>query len=268
MPWFKVDDDFAFHQKAVAAGNAAIGLWTRAGAWSSQTLTDGYVPVHMIASLGNISQANRLVEVGLWDKTAGGYRFHQWDDRQPSREETEAKRAAARERMRAARRAKSARSSEVVRANSERTFARTDDEHVEKFTRSSPNPVPSRPDPSRPVPFNGGYVGWEGHVRNAAGDPPRCFKHRDDPNPPACGQCAEARKRHEENEAERIAAERAAKGRRRLAIDSCEWCDDNGIRHEPGEVRDLDLPAIRCTHEPMALDEWHKLAPIEVEANA
>ena len=33
MPWFNVDDGFAFHRKAVRAGNAAIGLWTRAGSW-------------------------------------------------------------------------------------------------------------------------------------------------------------------------------------------------------------------------------------------
>lgn len=29
MPWFRVDDDFALHPKAIAAGNAALGLWVR-----------------------------------------------------------------------------------------------------------------------------------------------------------------------------------------------------------------------------------------------
>jgi len=45
MPWFKVDDTLAFHAKVVAAGNAAMGLWVRAGAHSMQQLTDGFITV-------------------------------------------------------------------------------------------------------------------------------------------------------------------------------------------------------------------------------
>ena len=104
MPWFKVDDTLATHAKVVRAGNAAMGLWVRAGSWSASQLTDGFVPSDMIAVLGGRpSDARKLVEVGLWVGADGGYRFHQWQDRQPSREETERKREEWRERQRKAR---------------------------------------------------------------------------------------------------------------------------------------------------------------------
>lgn len=101
MPWFKVDDNFAFHHKAVAAGNTALGLWARAGSWSADQLTDGFIPNHMVRTLGGRpADARRLVDVGLWNAVEGGYQFHQWGDdgRQPSRADVESKRAEWRER--------------------------------------------------------------------------------------------------------------------------------------------------------------------------
>lgn len=103
MPWFKVDDNLAFHAKTVAAGNAAMGLWVRAGSWSAQQLSDGLIPDHLVSSLGNHTQAKKLVDVGLWEKVAGGYRFWEWEQRNPTRDQVEDDRAAARERMRLAR---------------------------------------------------------------------------------------------------------------------------------------------------------------------
>ncbi|MGI5222201.1 hypothetical protein [Nocardia sp. CA-290969] len=135
MPWFKVDDDLAFHGKVVAAGNAAMGLWVRAGAWSAQTLTDGFIPKHMVAALGNTAQAKKLVAVGLWYpvvETGGqlrGYQFHQWADRQPTRAEVDEKRAAARERMKRARSKNKGDRSDDVRANITRTDAERSSEH-------------------------------------------------------------------------------------------------------------------------------------------
>ena len=84
MPWFKVDDTLPLNAKVVAAGNAAMGLWVRAGAWSAQQLTDGFVPAHMAAVLGTRAEARRLVDAGLWSAVDGGYAFHQWGERQPS----------------------------------------------------------------------------------------------------------------------------------------------------------------------------------------
>jgi hypothetical protein len=105
MPWFKVDDNLAFHAKSVAAGNPAMGLWVRAGSWCSQQLTDGFVPDHIALSLGTKAQAARLVDVVLWHRVAGGFRFHEWDEegRQPSRAEVEKRRKDDRDRKAAAR---------------------------------------------------------------------------------------------------------------------------------------------------------------------
>ncbi|MFJ9313776.1 hypothetical protein ACIRN4_06245 [Pimelobacter simplex] len=113
MPWFKVDDTFAMHEKVMAAGNSAIGLWVRAGAWSMQQLTDGFVPDHVLRVLGTPKERRLLVEVSLWDEAEGGINFRSWSERQPTKEQVEAARQAAAERQRHAReRAKSRRESQ------------------------------------------------------------------------------------------------------------------------------------------------------------
>jgi len=103
VPWFKVDDTLAFHHKTVAAGNAAMGLWVRAGSWSMQTLSDGFIPDGNVALLGTDGQARKLVEVGLWDRLPSGYAFHEWEQRQPTKEQVHTERAATAERQRRAR---------------------------------------------------------------------------------------------------------------------------------------------------------------------
>lgn len=87
MVWFKVDDTIAFHRKSVAAGNAAMGLWVRAGGWSAGELTEGFVPDHILTLLGSPRQVAKLIQVGLWTRVEGGVQFHQWGEagRQPSK---------------------------------------------------------------------------------------------------------------------------------------------------------------------------------------
>lgn len=141
MPWFKVDDNLAFHHKVVAAGNAAMGLWVRAGALCAQQLTDGFVPDHMITALDGRKHVRRLVEVGLWTAVEGGYQFHEWTERQPTRESVEADREAARQRMKALRSGgrSSRERSEDVRANNARSSGAVRD----------PRPDPTRPSSSK-----------------------------------------------------------------------------------------------------------------------
>jgi len=79
MPHFQVDDDLAFHAKAIAAGNAAMGLWVRAGSHCMRQLTDGFVSEEMARTLGKAVEIQRLVKVDLWEVVPGGYRFHEWD---------------------------------------------------------------------------------------------------------------------------------------------------------------------------------------------
>lgn len=103
LMWFKVDDTLTFNAKVVEAGNEAIGLWVRAGAWCSAQLTDGFLPKGMaIAMAAGIADAianpmapiERLLKVGLWVESEGGYQFHDWADYQPSAEEAKQKRKA------------------------------------------------------------------------------------------------------------------------------------------------------------------------------
>lgn len=100
MPWFKVDDTLAFHGKVVSAGNGAMGLWVRAGSWSMQQLTDGFVPHQIARQLGTRNEAKRLVDAGLWDEKDDGYLFHEWSQRQPSRAKVHSDREANAERLR------------------------------------------------------------------------------------------------------------------------------------------------------------------------
>src|SRR5690349_16629236 len=65
----------------MAASLAAMGLWAIAGSWSSNHLTDGFIPDHMVVALarGQVDLADELVVAGLWERAKGGYRFHEWE---------------------------------------------------------------------------------------------------------------------------------------------------------------------------------------------
>ena len=150
MTWFKVDDGIHSHPKFLDVSLAAVGLWTMCGAWCSGYLTDGQITRRQVIRLGgDDALAAELVDAGLWRETEDGYVFHGWDEYQPTREDVEASRAAARERMRKRRNpdtGKFAPRAEDVRANT----VGTDDERAENFgARSS---TPTRPDPTRPDP--------------------------------------------------------------------------------------------------------------------
>jgi hypothetical protein len=72
MSYFPVDDQAAFHPKFVAAGNASIGLWTRAGSWCKANVSGGCVPPEVAALLGTKREARkaRRGRLGVSPKTA------------------------------------------------------------------------------------------------------------------------------------------------------------------------------------------------------
>lgn len=151
MTWFRVDDSFAFHAKIVAAGNAALGLWVRAGAWSSQQLTDGFVPTHMVPSLGNRAQATALVKAGVWLDEEGGYRFHDWLNYQPSAAEVEADRASKHEAKVQAGRAGGVASGIARRKHSpSRDEAEAKQDASKTEANGKQNEAPSLPVPTQP----------------------------------------------------------------------------------------------------------------------
>lgn len=103
MPWFKVDDAFHCHPKAMQAGTAALGLWVRCGSWAAQQLTDGFVPTDVARMYGSAAMIRQLVGSGLWLDVDGGYLFPDWTDYQPTREHVLAEREAAKRRQAASR---------------------------------------------------------------------------------------------------------------------------------------------------------------------
>lgn len=107
MPFFNVDDQFHGHPKRRKAGWAAIGLWTTAGSWCRAYKSDGFVPADLVTEWHAQKNADRLVEVGLWDPAKrdkeDGYQFHDWLDLQSASDEVEKQREKARERQRARR---------------------------------------------------------------------------------------------------------------------------------------------------------------------
>lgn len=137
MTWFKVDDTLATHPKARVAGLAAMGLWTVAGAFASQHLTDGFVPEWYVKTWPQgMRLAQQLVTADLWRVADGGWLYHQWDERQPTKAKVEEERSKTRARQQAWRDSHRDKGSFVSVSNG--------------VTDDVTNAAPSRPDPSRP----------------------------------------------------------------------------------------------------------------------
>ncbi len=148
MTWFKVDDGFHAHPKLIAleAGPCcyeAVSLWVLAGSWSAGQLTNGEIPAALPRKFGFKTRAEKeLVRVGLWTKTDDGFRFHDWDKYQPTKDEIETRRAATKDRVK---RHRSARGNGVTDSAGNASQAGPSN------GVSSASPVPSRPkDPPKP----------------------------------------------------------------------------------------------------------------------
>lgn len=142
MTWFRVDDGLTDHPKVLAlqerkGWHSALALWTLAGAWCGRHMTDGDVPSALPRRLGCADKdAQALVDVGLWERTASGWRFHDWEHRNPLRVAVEAERRATRDRVAKHRESRSGNASGNAPSNA--------------VTNGASTPVPSRPVPSLP----------------------------------------------------------------------------------------------------------------------
>lgn len=211
---FQVDPDFYDHPKALDLSDAAVALWTRAGSYSAAKTSDGFVAERVLALLSKTPReaAEELRRCGLWHKVRGGYQFHEWEVRNLTRSRIEADRRADRERKKGDRAAKK------DPANGSRPHGE-DDAHP-AGTNGKPQAVPENvrpeserspegiqpesewnPDVSVSVSVSGSESGSGRKPRPAA----RCPEHLDDPDPPPCGRCKDARQAHEQWEVDRIA---------------------------------------------------------------
>lgn len=118
MTWFRIDDGFWSHPKTSTLSDSSVALWVRAGAYSCQHLTDGFIPKDSLKLLGKPASAKGLVAAGLWLEVAGGWRFHDWDEYQETSSAVKKRREDARERQR-----KSRKKSRVTRPGDGREIA-------------------------------------------------------------------------------------------------------------------------------------------------
>ena len=147
MVWARFDDQYPDHPKVIEAGPLAAWLNVCAICYASRYLTDGFIPAGQIRKLADLDNPMRLVEklveVGLWERSEGGFRVHDYLEYNPSREKVLAEREAARRRM-------NSRRSAEVRPNIERTNGDGSDELPVTFNDPVPTPVPvPKPKPKK-----------------------------------------------------------------------------------------------------------------------
>lgn len=231
MAWFQVDDQLAMHRKVCDAGNAAMGLWVRAGAWSMQNLTEGFIPSKAAKTLGTAPQASSLVNAGLWLQIEGGYKFHEWGTRQMSAEKIADRR---RKRAEAGRKGGQSKKAAPTEAKPEANASPNAQANAEAEHKQNGTPVP--------VPVLS-VVTREGNVALAdAGDPNdtpppiRCPKHINRSDDPPCRDCRAARERREAWDAEQ--AQRHVRERADFwaAVRACPECDDRGLIDDGDEL--------------------------------
>ena len=106
--YIRVDADFWDHPKAIAAGPDGRSLYLCALAWSRKQLTDGAIQAVVLPSLAfktglpieaAQTAADRLVEVGMWERTADGWEIHDYAEHQITRADVDRQRAQWRKRQ-------------------------------------------------------------------------------------------------------------------------------------------------------------------------
>jgi hypothetical protein len=177
---FQVDGDFYDHPKTLDMSDAAVALWTRAGSYSSAKLLDGFVPEGVLTRLSRTpaEASGELVQRGLWRRVKGGFRFHQWDQRNLTRARVESDREYEREKKR---RQRGGQVNGVIVPTGQ--------------PRDGPGTMPGLPPVSVSVSVSKSV---SGSGPNGSEPPTKCDEHQKLRNPPNCGKCADARKRNDE----------------------------------------------------------------------
>ena len=224
VTWFKVDDSFYDHPKIFDAPDCAVALWTRAGTWSARNLTDGFVPAGMPARLCDDpdTAVRQLMTRGLWNRTKGGYQFHDWAEYQPSAE--------------AVKKLRETRAEAGKRGGQAKAAKQT----ASKSLASASPVAKQNAAPTRPVPKGRGGTGdlqGDRSVTRAIGDPPsvRCEKHRETDGSEPCGACGDARRartRWDIAEAERIRNAPKCRSHRGQLADNCALCRSEALADE------------------------------------
>lgn len=139
MTWGKMDDKFHRNPKVrslrrMKGGREALGDWAFWWSWCLDDVSlTGEIPDAELAP-NDRKSAKLLVSVGLWDEIPGGFRFHDFHEYNPTREQREAKKTADRDRV-------------ADKREASREDVASDSSASRKRVASTRVPVPSRPDP-------------------------------------------------------------------------------------------------------------------------
>ncbi|WP_146128936.1 hypothetical protein [Corynebacterium sp. 13CS0277] len=257
MVWFRIDDNFHSHPKIEQLPNGAIGLWVKAGSWSTKYLTDGVIPASVVRGLkGTRPQIDALVRSGMWVEIVGdsgrkSYAFRDWEDYQTPRSEvmeTRAKQARIKRESRA----------NQTRIKHESHTQKSDDQQGRENVHGGlldpqPHPLPksekgeegSKTFPRDAPPSTTGAGGGATAAPVAYGTPddPRCATHAGWPREqvPACGACGDARRVWRERE-------QATRDAARAAVDACPWCNALGLVEVTAATPGGSPTLAKCDH--------------------
>ena len=100
MSWVRLECSFPRNPKVLdlvhAKGFRAVTAYIAGLAYSGEHGLDGFLPESALPYLhATTATASQLVAVGLWDPQHGGWDIHDWADYQPTSEQVERRKAAA-----------------------------------------------------------------------------------------------------------------------------------------------------------------------------
>jgi 5-methylcytosine-specific restriction endonuclease McrA len=103
--WVMVDDNFPEHWKLFAAGRhlgkngsgRAVAVWLEGICYANRNLTDGFLPEQMVKLMKHDARPLAVAavlareDVRLWDVAEGGWRIHDYHDRNPTAQQVKVK---------------------------------------------------------------------------------------------------------------------------------------------------------------------------------
>lgn len=98
MTWFKLDDRFFDNPKIAALSDAAQLAYIKGGTYCARELTDGFIPFRKAREYATPKVIKELVP-GLWETCGEGFKVHDYLKYNPTREQVQTERDAAKRRM-------------------------------------------------------------------------------------------------------------------------------------------------------------------------
>lgn len=234
MDWVKLHTRYYDDARIEALPDAdAEIMFTRGLARAGELERAGFIPEESLPKLARrrryAASTRALLASGLWTRVDGGYQITNWDHWQDALDALVARRTADRERQRRRRasvreeRQTGARAESSPPRNQTRRSLSRDNGHVSRDVSRDVTHTEEEED------LEGVQVGNQAYAPRAreAEPPPRCPKHLDDPDPPPCGPCADARRTHdrwERADADRRARQPTCRKHRGQPAHNCGIC--------------------------------------------